>query len=183
MPKFTQLDDRGRVWLVEDLLPPEQVEEILTTDWQSLSWTTSGGQELWARRQINWDDPTAQRLGRYISDQLPTINAGIDTDFQMCGGHFWVDQPGFTVPLHTDGHVPNSMQLYWAVPGPDHGTGFYQYKKKDSLLYQCQSLPNSGYIMLNHLESDGSQPLLWHAMFNPVPENTIRVSSYWSFQN
>jgi hypothetical protein len=74
------------------------------------------------------------------------------------------------------------MQVYWTVPSPDYGTGFYRYKTLDSVLYQFQSRPNSGYIMLNHLESDGSQPLQWHGMFNPVPEGTIRVSSYWSFK-
>jgi hypothetical protein len=74
------------------------------------------------------------------------------------------------------------MQLYWTVPGPDWGTGFYRYKDPDSLLYQFESRPNSGYIMLNHLNPDGSQPLLWHAMLNPVPAGHIRVTSYWQFK-
>ena len=84
--------------------------------------------------------------------------------------------------LHTDGHVPTAMQLYWTVPGTEFGTGFYHYKNLDAILYQFDSRPNSGYIMLNHLNPDGSQPLLWHAMLNPVPANTVRVSSYWRFE-
>ena len=182
MTKITQIDDRGRLFAVEDLLPLDQLTELLQAPWQDLAWSPGLRQESWPRRQINWDDPTAQRLARYINDQLPTINSALGTDFKQCGGHFWVDQPGFVVDLHTDGHVPNSMQLYWLMPGPNYGTGFYRHKHLDSLFYQFQSNPNSGYIMLNHLEPDGSQPLQWHAMLNPVPNNTIRVSSYWSFQ-
>ena len=182
MPRFTPVDDRGRIWQVEDLLPPEQLQELLTCDWQNLSWSPSGGQESWPRRQINWDDAQAQRLGQYITAQLPQINQALGTDFVQCGGHFWVDQPGFVVDLHTDAHVPNAMQLYWTVPGPEYGTGFYRYKNKESLIYQFNSQPNSGYIMLNHLQPDGSQPLHWHAMFNPVPPGHIRVTSYWAFQ-
>ena len=181
MTRFTPVDSASRLWSVTDLLPPEQAEEIVTTPWMDLAWSPSGGQETWARRQIAWDDPTAQRLGQYISAKLPQINLALGTEFARCGGHFWVDLPGFCVALHTDGHVPNSMQLYWTVPGPEYGTAFYHYKNLGSLLYQTTSVPNSGYIMLNHLAADGSQPLLWHAMLNPVPEGHIRVSSYWRF--
>jgi hypothetical protein len=181
MTRFTPVDDRGRLWAVEDLLPEDQAQELIHTDWASLAWSPSGGQESWPRRQVDWDDPTAQRLGSYISAQLPQINRALGTAFQQSGGHFWIDQPGFTVPLHTDGHVPNSMQMYWTMPGAEWGTGFYYYKNSAALMYQTVSQPNSGYIMLNHLAPDGSQPLLWHAMLNPVPEGTIRVSSYWRF--
>jgi hypothetical protein len=181
MAQFTPVDEGARIWSVQDLLTADQVAEIVATPWLDLAWNTSSGQESWARRQVNWDDPTAQRLGRYISDKLPQINAALGTDFTGCGGSWWVDLPGFRVPLHTDGHLPNAMQLYWIMPGPDWGTGFYRYRRTDSLMHQCLSVPNSGYIMLNHPAPDGHQPLLWHAMLNPVPVGHIRVSSYWRF--
>ena len=182
MAQFTPVDDRGRLWSVEDLLPAEELADILSTPWLNLAWSPSGGQETWARRQVNWDDATAQRFGQYINQQLPAINRALGTEFAQSGGHFWIDLPGFTVPLHTDGHVPNAMQMYWIMPGVEWGTGFYRYRRTDSLFYQSVSRPNTGYIMLNHLEDNGSQPLLWHAMLNPVPEGTIRVSSYWRFE-
>ena len=181
MPTIRSVDSASRLWSVEDLLPAEQAQELAAVDWMSLAWSLIGGQESWPRRQIVWNDPTAQRFGQYINAQLPQINQALGTDFARSGGHFWVDLPGFCMPLHTDGHVPNAMQMYWIMPGPEWGTGFYHYKRTDSLMYQCVSRPNSGYIMLNHLAPDGSQPLLWHAMLNPVPEGTIRVSSYWRF--
>jgi hypothetical protein len=179
--RIVPVDSDHRVWSVEDLLPADLAEEITHTPWLDLAWQPSIGQESWPRRMISWQDAQAQQLSQLISAELPQINQALGTRFTQAGGHFWVDLPGFTVPIHTDGHLPNSMQLYWTVPGPEWGTGFYRYKQTDSLIYQCVSRPNSGYIMLNHLEDNGSQPLLWHAMLNPVPEGTIRVSSYWQF--
>jgi hypothetical protein len=181
MPAFRPVDPEGRVWLVEDLLPPHQAEEIVTTDWNSLPWTTGALQSHLRRKHIRPDHPTVTQLSGYISNRLPMLNQVLGTDFSMASGSFWVDQPGFKINMHTDGELPMAMQLYWIMPGPEWGTGFYQYNNKNSLWYQFISRPNSGYIMLNHPNPDGSQPLLWHGMFNPVPEGTVRVSSYWYF--
>lgn len=180
MPIFTNIVP-GRLWQVENLLPTDQVDEMIATDWMSLSWTKSPGQETWGRRQIVWNDARAQKLNKYINNQLPEINHATGTDFNQASGNFWVDQPGFTVAMHTDGHLANSLQMYWIAPGTKYGTGFYHYQNRESLLYQFKSITNTGYLMLNHLNEDGSQPLQWHGMFNPVPEGSIRVSSYWQF--
>ena len=182
MAKFVNIVP-GRLWAVTDLLPPDRAAEILATDWPALHLHASGGQESWNRKQAAWDDPIIRRIGQYINNQLPQINQALGTTFTQSGGHFWIDYPGFTVAMHTDGHVPNAMHLYWTMPNHslDYGTGFYHFKNKDSLLYQFLSCANTGYIMLNHADEDGSQPLHWHGMFNPVPEATVRVTSYWQF--
>jgi hypothetical protein len=180
MAQFTTIVP-GRLWQVSDLLPPAQAEEILATNWHSLAHGPSSGQELWPRLQVAWDDPHAQCYSGYINACLPEINRALGTEFEQSRGHFWIDLPGFACSMHTDGHLANSMQVYWTMPGAEYGTGFYHHKRQDSLLYQFASVPNSGYIMLNHAELDGSQPLQWHAMLNPVPEGTIRVTSYWYF--
>jgi hypothetical protein len=181
MAEFTPVDDGHRLWQVSDLLPPEQAAEIVATDWMALTAGPSCGQETWLRQQVTGSDPTAQRYSSYINACLPEINQVLGTVFGSMAGHFWIDQPGFQVAMHTDGHLPTAMQLYWTVPSQEYGTGFYRYKNLESLLYQFASRPNSGYIMLNHANPDGSQPLLWHAMLNPVPAGHIRVSSYWYF--
>jgi len=180
MPTFTTIVP-GRLYQVRDLFTAEQVIDIQTVDWMNLPWMNSPQQQTWLRREIVWDSAEKQRVSRYFDPVLTTINQALGTDFQQSGGQFWIDLPGFTCDLHTDGHLPNAMQIYWLVPGPEYGTGFYQYKNVDSLLYQFESLPNSGYIMLNHLDDSGAQPLQWHAMLNPVPAGSIRVSSYWYF--
>jgi hypothetical protein len=171
----------GRLWEVTDLLSQEQLLHIVNTDWMSLPWTKSPQQSAWLRRQITWDCKEIQPLCQYLDNKLDEINHAIGTDFTQSGGQFWVDEPGFAVDMHTDGHLANSLQMYWIVPGPEYGTGFYNYKTRDSLFYQFLSQPNTGYLMLNHANDNGSQPLQWHGMFNPVPEGTIRVSSYWQF--
>ena len=181
MPSFTPVDDRGRVWQVSDLLPSEQADEIIRTPWQDLATEPGLKQESWRRRQVVAADLYAQLYTGYINQCLPDINLALGTKFRHSSGHFWIDLPGFRVPLHTDGHLPAAMQIYWTVPDPTYGTGFYQYRNPASLYYQFLSRPNSGYIMLNHANPDGSQPLLWHAMLNPVPQGHIRVTSYWYF--
>jgi len=181
MAQFTAIVP-GRLWQVTDLLPAEQADQIQAADWLNLTWVRGAKQENWLRRQIQWNDPVAQQLSNYISQQLPAINQATGSEFTQASGIFWVDQPGFQVDMHTDGHLANSLQMYWIVPGPEYGTGFYHYKDPKSLLYQFASVPNTGYIMLNHLNEDGSQPLQWHGMFNPVPAGSIRVSSYWQFR-
>ena len=182
MTKFTNIVP-GRLWQVTDLLPQNQVEEILATDWLNVPWTKASKQETWLRREILQDSTIIQPLNGYICEMLPAINSALGTSFERMAGKFWVDNAGFTVGMHTDGHLPTAMQMYWNMPNhsQDYGTGFYHYKKQNSLLYQFLSRPNTGYIMLNHLNEDGSQPLQWHGMFNPVPNKTIRVTSDWLF--
>ena len=170
----------GRLWQVRNLLPQPEADEILAIDWLSLTHDTAANLDL--RRQIAWYDPVAQHVGQYINQQLPNINSALGTEFTLSGGHFWIDLPGFTCDLHTDGHLPTAMQVYWTVPSAAYGTGFYHFKNNNSLRHQFASRPNSGYIMLNHANPDGSQPLQWHAMLNPVPLGHIRVTSYWCFE-
>lgn len=173
--------DPGRLYQVTDLLPDAQVNDILNLDWLSLPWARGSMQESWARRQLAWDHPDIQRVSKYISDKLPEINQQLGTKFVNSFGSWWLDEPGFTCAMHTDGHLPNSMQIYWIVPGSEYGTCFYEHDKK-TIRHHFTSLLNTGYIMLNHLNEDGSQPLQWHAMYQPVPPGTFRLSSYWQFQ-
>ena len=181
MPKFAQVDAEGRLWQVTDLLPLEQVDTILNINWTGLATIKIPQQNFWLREQVHWNEPGIKSACDAITAQLPAINQAVGTTFTQCGGHFWIDQPGFDCPMHTDGELQNSMQIYWIAAGPEYGTGFYNNKRGDRL-YQFASLVNTGYLMLNHLNEDGSQPLMWHAMFNPVPAGTIRVSSYWQFK-
>lgn len=177
------LDPERRLWQVDEFLPEELAEQFYRADWLSANSTQSVEQpDLWPRSQIEWNDPLAQSLGQIINSQLPEINRQLNTNFTRSGGHFWIDHPGFQCPIHTDGHLANSMQLYWIVPNEDYGTSFYYYRDLNTLKYQFLSRPNTGYIMLNHLNEDGSQPLQWHAMTRRVPPNTIRISSYWQFE-
>ena len=181
MTKIVPVDDRGRLWQVTDLVTPAELEDILSVDWLSVSWQRGPGQEGWKRRLLDWNDPEVVRVNQHIHRQLPKINSALGTNYTNFGGQFWLDESGFDVVLHTDGELPNAMQMYWIMPDENYGTGFYFYRAPSTLQYQFMSHPNTGYILLNHVNDDGSQPLFWHGMLNPVPEGTYRLSSYWFF--
>ena len=179
MAQFTAIDDTRRIWSVENLLDQYQVQEILNLDWISLPWRKA--EPDWVRRIVDPELPEIKRLSNFISSRLPEINNGLGTNFSHCGGAWWVDEPGFTISVHTDGHLPYTMQLSWLAPDENYGTGFYWSRGLKYLRHQFKSIPNTGYVMINDLNVDGSQPLLWHGMLNPVPLGFIRVSSYWYF--
>jgi hypothetical protein len=179
MVDIQPVDELKRLWQVKDLLDPDQLTDLLSIDWLSVGWKRGPGQESWKRRLLDWDHPEVIRVNKHIHEQLPKINQALGTDYTNFGGQFWLDEPGFDVVLHTDGELLNAMQMYWIMPDENYGTGFYFYKSPNSLQYQFMSCPNTGYILLNHVNQDGSQPLFWHGMLNPVPDGTYRLSSYW----
>jgi len=182
--KAVSVDDTNRLWAISDLLETEQVKYIINLPWDEFPWSRNTLQDEWLRRRIHSEHPEVQLVSTWIDDKLKDINLSIGTNFTRSHGIWWLDEPGFSCPMHTDGHLPNSMQIYWLAANEDLGTSFYHHKiqHKEYLRQMFPSKTNSGYLMLNHREIDGSQPLQWHGMFNRVPENTYRLSSYWYFE-
>lgn len=172
------LDQAKRLWAASDLLPTDLVAEIQAFDWSTAEHEPGN---LRDRRQIRIIG-AVERFEKAMLELLPSINQRLGTGFRVMFGQWWLDLPNFSCDMHTDGHLPNAMQIYWLAPGPEYGTGFYNFKNRNSLKHQFLSVPNTGYIMLNHLEPDGSQPLQWHGMFNPLKADTIRLSSYHIFE-
>lgn len=173
--QITAVDSENNLFLVEQAFPQDMVDEIVATDWLNLPWSRQAGQESWPRRLINetaipwigrWHSHLTQQWHR-ISEQTGTAIEG------YAGTAFWLDEPGFTCRLHTDGMLPGSMQIVWQGTG----TTFYWYKNTDSVRRQMPDVANTGYIMLN-ATNQLYQKLLWHAMLTPVPENTFRLTSY-----
>lgn len=171
----------SRLWLVKDLLSSDQLNYIQQLPWLEFDWQKQEMQEHWPRRKVLDNRVEIGKINAFIQDRLPEINQALGTNFSSCGGHWWIDMPGFACAMHTDGHLPNSMQLYWIAPNDSLGTVFYTHRDRSEIRHRFVSQPNSGYIMLNQLCEDGSQPLQWHDMPNPVPADTIRVSSYFYF--
>ena len=176
--RIQSLDPAKRLWAVSDLLPAEMVAEIQAFDWAAAEHEPGNLQN---RRQIRIIG-SVERFDKAIIDLLPKINERLCTKFRTMFGHWWLDLQDFSCDMHTDGQLPNAMQVYWSSPDPGYGTGFYYYKTRDSLKHQFLSVPNTGYIMLNHREPDGSQPLQWHGMFRPVAPGMTRLSSYHIFE-
>ncbi|NBR26767.1 MAG: hypothetical protein EBU08_23925 [Micrococcales bacterium] len=179
----TSVDSENNLFRVEHAVSVELADLVTATDWMSLPWQRQEGQENWARRRVtDTAIPWIDQWHSELNDQWSAIEQQVGRKLNPYSGTaWWVDEPGFTCSMHTDGHLPNAMQLYWIMPSDQYGTGFYHFKNTNSLKHQFDSVPNSGYIMLNHLDPDGSQPLQWHGMFNPVPADAYRLSSYFYF--
>jgi len=178
--QITAVDPDNNLFCVQQAMPDHLVQKVLSTPWLDLPWQRQEGQTLWSRRRINdaaipWLDEWNQVCSKLL---WPAIEAATGTKIaHYQGTAFWIDEPGFTCSMHTDGEMPGSMQLNW-IGTKDLGTAFYWYKDPTALRYQTTFEPNTGYIMINSSDATGYRPLMWHAMLNPVPANSFRLTSY-----
>ena len=180
--KISKVDQAGRLFLIQDLVAPDLLHDIMSLDWRSLPTLPPAPQQKnWLRREINLSAYSIQmRLTEAIyqlTDQIQEY-CGVEWDF-IGVPMWWIDYPEFKVPVHTDGHLPSALQMFWAGPGKQYGTVFYDCYQ--NVLKQFDFTANTGYLMLNQLNSDGSQPLLWHGMQHTVPLDQIRVTTYHVF--
>jgi hypothetical protein len=176
-----QVDSAGRLYWVRDIVSAELVQQILSVDWLKLPNDITGPQQAnWLRRAINQQaHPVQQQLTTEIQQAITVIERYCGVEFDFIGEPtFWVDYPGFQVTRHTDGELPSAMQLFWIAPSTEYGTVFYNTPHRSDVLKQFDFQPNSGYLMLNQPNSDGSQPLLWHGMHRDVPTGGYRMTTY-----
>jgi len=170
-----------RLYQIENILPNSLVTQLLELDWASIPWRRGLKQETWPRRNlITTNIQILEQVQQSIWDQIPIIETQCNIEFAIKypPTQWWIDEPGFDVDIHTDGELPGAIQLFWFGAGPEWGTVFYNSKQPTDILYQFPFRANTGYMMLNGANSDGSQPLQWHGMLNKVPQNTYRVTSY-----
>ena len=178
--QVTAVDSENNLFRVESIFPLELVNKVLATDWLNIPWQRQEGQENWSRRRLdNSAIPWIKEWDDYLSTVWSELAEKINVELQgYAGTAFWLDEPGFTCSMHTDGELPASLHLTWVGSEPTHGTAFYWYKDPATLRYQVPMEPNAGYIMINRPDSTGYRKLLWHAMLTPVPENSFRITSY-----
>jgi len=174
--QITAVDNENNLFKVENVFPQELVEKVMSTPWMELEWDRQEGQENWSRRRIRetampWIDEWHTHLSKSWHEIGKQI--GIETESYQ-GTAFWIDEPGFTCSMHTDGELPGSLHLTWIGPG----TTFYWYKDPATVRYQVPEQPNCGYIMVNKPDAQGYRKLLWHAMLTPVELNTFRLTTY-----
>lgn len=174
--KITAVDQELNLFCVENVFPQQLVKQILETPWMQLPWHKQEGQELWPRRRIlDSAIPWINDWHSHLSRAWESIGNQIGVELQPYQGTaFWLDEPGFTCAMHTDGELPGSLHLTWCGPG----TTFYWHKDPDTVRYQVPEQPNCGYIMVNQPDSIGYRRLLWHAMLTPVEPTAFRLTTY-----
>lgn len=172
--QVTPIDDENNLFAVSDVFSDDLVEKVLSTPWQQLDWIRQEGQENWARRRIKDSELTwLSQWDQELSLRWPSMEQQLGIELHpYYGTAFWLDEPGFTCSMHTDGELPGSLHLTWIGPG----TTFYWYKDPSAVRYQVMPKPNSGYIMINRADSAGYRKLLWHAMLEP--SQSFRITSY-----
>jgi hypothetical protein len=184
--QITAVDGENNLFQVKDIAPAELVDEILRTPWMELPYVRQQGKDFLKRRKIDnskipwtdqWDQH-CQHIWPVIAEKLNVKIHNYMSSRDYPGTAWWVDEPGFTCAIHTDGEMPGAMQLFWIGSRIDLGTAFYNYKKSDALRYQFPMQPNSGYIMINQPDSQGFRKLQWHGMLRSVPANSFRLTSY-----
>lgn len=182
--KITPVTDR--LFQVTELLPQGLVDRLLAKDWLAAPWQKQEMQLDWLRRALTTDaDPLLVEANEYIVLLQPQIEelCNVKFDYWVNRGNtvWWIDEPDFTVGIHTDGELRSTMQIYWVSPTDKLGTIFSDFIDPIDPYKKFVPEANTGYLMLNGPNPDGSQPLLWHGMLNPVPAGTFRVSSYTTF--
>jgi len=184
--QITAVDDENNLFWVRDIIPEDLVEQIMHTPWMDLPFVRQQGKDFLQRRKIDnskipwadkWDQH-CQHIWSLIAEKLNINLHNYMSSRDYPGTAWWVDEPGFTCSLHTDGEMPGAMQLFWIGAVPALGTAFYNYKDHKSLRHQFAMQPNSGYIMINNVDPTGARRLQWHGMLTPVPTNTFRLTSY-----
>jgi hypothetical protein len=170
------VDNESNLFRVTHAVPDFLVKKILDTDWLNLPWDRQPYQESWPRRRIlNQALPWIQEWDSYFKTVWPEIEKIAKQELLPYEETaFWLDEPGFVCGMHTDGELPGSLHLVWQ----GSGTTFYWRNNTTTLRYQVPSEPNNGYVMLNTVDSNHQRSLLWHAMLDPVPKDSFRITSY-----
>ena len=181
------IDKENRLFAVTEVLPLELVNQILQLDWENLPWVEQPQQEHWKRRNIDFlQVPELININKYIENLCTEVELACFIEFtnnQYITTRWWYDLPGFTVPIHTDGQLPSTMQLFWEGTDITKGPKFYNSKRETDIKYDFPFNTNTGYLMLNGANNDGSYPLQWHGMMNAVAPGTYRLTSYTIFNS
>lgn len=176
---MTAVDHDMNLFSLVQAVSGDLQEKILCTEWLDLQYDQQPGQESWSRRKIK--DSQLSWLDQWHAEIIkiwPQLQQTLGLELQHYGGTaFWLDEPGFVCPIHTDGEMPGSLHLCWI--GARHvGTTFYYFKNPSAVRYRVDFSPNHGYVMINQCEPNGFRLLQWHGMLDPVPPNTFRLTSY-----
>lgn len=176
--KITPVDNQNNLYLVQDILPKEILQEIEHENLEDYEWEKQEGQEVWKRKKLTPRNTSPLcKIDTFLNSirlQIADI-LGVKFVEYDCWSSFWYDQPGFTTEIHLDGALPIAMQLYLLPGNPEHGTVFYHNNQVPwKVRYKFPYIPNSGYIMLNG-------PNQWHAVPAVVKNGEKRLSSYTYF--
>lgn len=175
----------SRLFSITQAVNADLLQEINTIDWFSVPYGMddhSRNSETFRRRILpQWSDLYG-RIEREINRSVPLINALSGQNYRYVGGTWQICEPDFYCPIHTDGHKPNVMIIYWQTPGTGFGTTFYNSRDTTDVFHEFPSVPNTGFFANYEPGLGESWPEMWHASSQPVPKNGYRLLTQFEFQ-
>ena len=177
--QITPVDHYNNLFAITDIIGKELEDKVTSTKWVDLPFTQQQGQETWPRRLILEDVlPWIDQWRTEMIATWPTLVEKLGVKLQPYSGTaFWLDEPGFTCAIHTDGEMPGSLHISW-IGDSALGTTFYHSKNSNNVRFRQKFTSNSGYAMINMPDQSGYRHLQWHGMLEPVPKNSYRLTSY-----
>lgn len=118
-------------------------------------------------------------IDREVEKLLPEINRLANTAFSHMGSTWYLCEPGFWCPMHTDGHKNNVMIIYWHTPGAHHGTTYYNSDNPQDVMHEFLGTPNTGFFANYRPRMGRPWVDMWHASLSPVPRGQYRLLSLY----
>jgi hypothetical protein len=162
------------LYKIADALTPAAVAKLKVHVNHATNWSTVEGQELSPRKKLTWQsDSIIEELHMALENLTPAVNKQFnDTEKYFLGLQIWQDQPGYSIPYHSDRlMIDVAMQLYLYDAPHNCGTTF----KLDGKIIDVPFVHNTGYVLKN-------STTLQHRTTTTVPTDVSRYSLYaiWS---
>jgi hypothetical protein len=177
--QINPVDEYADLYMVSNIVSSDLEQKVLSTPWMDLEFVKQVGQEHWPRRLIvDKYLPWLDQWQHEILQSLLVLEQSLGIKLQPYSRTaFWIDEPGFTCGIHTDGEMPGSLHISW-IGDSALGTTFYHSKNSNDVRFRHKFTSNSGYAMINMPDQSGYRHLQWHGMLEPVPKNSYRLTSY-----
>jgi len=188
---ITAIDSRKDYFRVKDVLSNETMDKLSEVELEDISWKKQEWQEDWERRKLDIvSGSILEQISKEIDSHKETIGKAVGKNIKHIDVAFWLDMPGFTVPLHIDNPgVDIALQLY-LKDCDNAGTRFYTPKDEEieirddeqhwwyfgskenaPLRHAFNCVKNTGYLQFNG-------PKQLHGVPITLGKNDLRLSAY-----
>ena len=173
-----------RLLAVTQAVDPEYLDKINSVDWLRRAYEMDEHSRVSSafRRRILMPCDLQDAVDREIQRLLPIICAVSGQSYEWIASSWQICEPNWVCPMHTDGHKPNVMIIYWQTPGPEFGTTFYNSSDPTDVWHEFAGIPNTGFFANYEPNPGESWPELWHASLQSVPAGSYRLLTRYEFQ-
>ena len=193
---ITEIDAKKDLFLISNLVTEELMDKLSEEVLEDIPFTKQEYQEDWKRRKLVVAPGSVfEEIQQHINSQKELLSKVIGRTINNIGTFFWLDLPGFDVPLHFDNPKVMAVMQVYLKDCDGMGTVFYNpqdneieirddaqrvhYISKNnplSLRHALDCTKNTGYIMINNEKQ-------LHGVPNILAEGELRLSAYCYLNN